>query len=231
MISQDLISDQHFNSISIESQNIFIRMLTVADDCGVVPANEYRLNVLINTPKKIIPKIGKIIDEIVKNGLGYLFEYNNEKFFAFKPSSFRDYQSYILKKATKSEYLRIPKEEFLSVSKNFQELPRISGRVDESALSTVESKEYKVESIKYKDNRLIVPENLIEEFCSEFSRELYEKELPKMEKWLRFNKPKKDYKRFIFNWLNKGSNDGRTTNAGRPAAEPGKYDKVVIRGT
>jgi hypothetical protein len=158
MISQDLISDEHFNSISLDAQNIFIRMLSVSDDCGVVPANPYRLNVLINTPNKLRPRLDRILGELVGAGMGYLFEYHDEKFFAFKPSSFEDYQSYILKKATKSEYLRIPKDEFATLSKSFQELPRTSGRVDGSALSTVESKEYKVESKEQKAERgFVVP--------------------------------------------------------------------------
>ncbi|OGU84382.1 MAG: hypothetical protein A2W11_03750 [Ignavibacteria bacterium RBG_16_35_7] len=148
MISQELISDEHFNSISIEAQNIFVRMLSVSDDCGVVPANIYKLNVLINTPKKILGKIEETLAELVKSGLGYLFFFREERFFTFKPSSFEDYQSYILKKATKSEYLRIPKEEFLEISKNFQELPRNSIHIPKSAVSTVESRKQRVESKK-----------------------------------------------------------------------------------
>ena len=217
MISQELISDEHFNSISIEAQNIFIRMLSVSDDCGVVPANIYKLNVLINTPKRILPRLEQILKELTENGLGYLFDYKGEQFFAFKPAAFQDYQSYILKKATKSEYLRIPKEDFEELSKNFQEILRNSLHNNISAVSTVESKEYKVESRKqkaerataiYREGKLIIPDSLFESLCSEFNRELLISELPKMEKWLKFNKPKKDYNRFIFNWLNRTNNNG-----------------------
>ena len=62
--------------------------------------------------------------------------------------------------------------------------------------------------ITYKDKKLFISESLFEEFCSEFSRELLMREIPKMERWLKFNKPKKDYKRFIFNWLNKEHGNG-----------------------
>jgi hypothetical protein len=146
MISQELISDEHFNSISLEAQNIFVRMLSVSDDCGVVPANNYKLNVLINTPKKIINRLDDVLLELIESGLGYLFFYKEERFFAFKPSSFEDFQSYILKKATKSEYLRIPKDEFIELSKKFQEIPRNSIHINKSAVSTVESKKHRVES-------------------------------------------------------------------------------------
>ena len=152
MISQDIISDEHFNSLSLDTQNVFIRMLTVSDDCGVVPAATYRLNVLINTPPSIAEKIQLAVDEIVASGLGYRFTWNDDDFFAFKPKSFNEYQSYILKKATKSEYLRIPKEEFEEVSRKFQELPRNSGRISKSALAQykAESRKQKVESRKQK---------------------------------------------------------------------------------
>ena len=146
MISQDMISDPHFNSVSLEAQNIFVRMLAVSDDCGVVPANIYRLNVIINTPARLSKRLDSILAEIASAGLGYVFEYNDERYFAFKPASFSDYQSYILKKSTKSEYLRIPKEDFEVLSKNFQELPRNSGRVEQSASSTVESRKQTAES-------------------------------------------------------------------------------------
>lgn len=148
MISAELISDPEYNSLSLEAQNIFIRMLSISDDCGVVPANTYRLNTLINTPPKQKEKIQQYVDEIVSVGLGNRFTYRNENYFSFKAKSFEDYQSYILKKATKSEYLRIPKEDFQELSKNFQELPRISFQDEQSAVSTVESKKQKVESIK-----------------------------------------------------------------------------------
>ena len=145
MISETMLSDERFNQISIGAQNIFLRMLAVSDDCGVVPAGTYRLNVLINTPPKLQKRVQEIVDEIVAAGMGHRFEYASEPFFAFKPDSFQDYQSYILAKATKSEYLRISKDDFLGISKNFSESP---DRVGDSASRTVESREYKAISIK-----------------------------------------------------------------------------------
>jgi len=116
MISQELISDPEFNFLSIEAQNIFIRMLSVSDDCGVVPANSYRLNTLINTPEELKENLQEFIDEIVCRNLGVRFEYGDENFFSFKKKSFEDYQSYILKKATKSEYLKIHKGDVESLN-------------------------------------------------------------------------------------------------------------------
>lgn len=146
MISADLLSDEHFNSLSLEAQNIFIRMLAVSDDCGVVPASEYRLNVLINTPKPLSKKINKILDEILSLGLGVRFTHGEEEFFAFKPGPFQDYQSYILNKARKSEYLRISRDEYAELSKKFSEVPRSSRNNFPSAVRTVESREQRAES-------------------------------------------------------------------------------------
>ena len=170
MISQDMISDEAFNCVSLEAQNIFIRMLAVSDDCGVVPANSYKLNVLINTPPKLSKKIQELLDELIDAGLGYRFTYNGENFFAFKPKSFEDYQSYILKKATKSEYLRIPKKDFEELSKNFPETPRVSSQPNESALSTVESRKQKVESkeqrVESKEQKAPAEKNACGEFLN-----------------------------------------------------------------
>lgn len=153
MISQDMISDEHFNALSLEAQNVFLRMLSVSDDCGVVPASAYRLNVLINTPKKLEGKIGRLVDEIVSHNLGHRFEYCGAEYFAFKQKSFAEYQSYILNKATKSEYLRIPKEDFERVSSSFQEVLGNSGRVDPTGSCTVESRKQKVEGREKKEER------------------------------------------------------------------------------
>lgn len=160
MISAELISDPEYNSLSIEAQNIFIRMLAISDDCGVVPANTYRLNTLINTPPKKKDKIQSLVDEIVSVGLGFRLVCRGEDYFAFKPQSFEDYQSYILKKATKSEYLRIPKEEYVELSKSFQEIPRNSFHNSKSAVSTVESRKQKAESNKQKAERAEMPDKL-----------------------------------------------------------------------
>lgn len=153
MISADLISDPHFNGLSLEAQNVFLRMLSVSDDCGVVPINEYRLNTIINTPDRLKKKIRVIVDEIVSAGLGNVFQYSSDDFFAFKSKSFEEYQSYILKKATKSEYLRIPTDEFRELSKSFLEILGNSGNISKSALAQYKdiSIKQRVESKEIKD--------------------------------------------------------------------------------
>jgi len=154
MISEDMISDERFNRVSLEAQNVFLRMLAVSDDCGVVPAGSYRLNVLVNTPPKLQGRIREILEEIVSAGLGFIFRHREEEFFAFKPESFQAYQSYILNKATKSEYLRMSKAEFVDASKNFLEIPRTSGRVDDETSCAVESRKQKVESREIRKSEL-----------------------------------------------------------------------------
>lgn len=112
MISQNLISDEQFNALSMESQNLFIRMLVVSDDCGVVPASEYTLNALVNPPKKVKRSIRKYLDEIVSQGLGRIIEHGSKQYFFFKAESFKRFQSYIINKRQKSEYLKMSAEEF-----------------------------------------------------------------------------------------------------------------------
>ncbi len=138
MISQELIYDENFNSISIKAQNIFVRMLVVSDDFGVVPANDYTLRAILNPPEKLSKKLQEILKEIVVAKLGITFNYADKFWFMFKPQSFETINSYVLNKRTKSEYLKLDKDEILS--EKFQEILRNS---------TVFSSEH-IESIKIK---------------------------------------------------------------------------------
>lgn len=64
-------------------------------------------------------------------------------------------------------------------------------------------KEKNREAIKFQDGNLLVPVALLEHFHSEFGVALVNSELRKMVSWLKVNKPKKDYNRFVWNWLSK----------------------------
>lgn len=112
MISQELIYDESFNSLSIEAQLLFIRMLAVSDDCGIVPAAEYTLLALTNPPDKIKKNLSHYINEIIKAEIGRVVSYEGKKYFLFKKDSFERYQSYIINKRVTSEYLRISSAEF-----------------------------------------------------------------------------------------------------------------------
>jgi hypothetical protein len=144
MISQELIIDEDFNSLSLQAQNIFTRLLAVSDDYGVIPANVYTLDKLINTPKKI--DLAKSLNEIIALNLIFLLEYQGKQFYVFKRDRFDEYQSYLIQKRTKSEYLRLSKEEI--DSEKFQEILRNYSNLGSSP---IESIKYKVESTKIKE--------------------------------------------------------------------------------
>lgn len=127
MISQNLLLDESFNSLSVSAQNIFVRMLVVSDDYGVVPASEYVLRKLINIPESV--KLMEYIQEIVDQGLGKRFRYDGKPFFIYKRDRFDEYQSYLIKNRRKSEYLRLTSQqiqEFSGGSGKFLELPGTS---------------------------------------------------------------------------------------------------------
>ncbi|MFA7521057.1 hypothetical protein, partial [Shewanella sp.] len=207
MLSESLLYDPHFNSISIEAQNLFVRMLIKTDDYGILPADQWTM---FNLSTKTLNSLEKLIGEIESAGLVKLFQYEEKPFIAFKRDRFDEYQSYLIQKRTKSEYLRLTKdvmesshlEEILGNSWKFQKVTPVTHRKYK-----VESNKYKdkdiEETISFKDGKLTIPNHLKEEFYATFSRQRVDSEIPAMEKWLKFNKPKKDYKRFIFNWLNK----------------------------
>ena len=112
MVSEHLIFDEEFNSLSLEAQNIFIRLLAKSDDFGVVPAGSKILCHLINCPAEINGRLDDVLLEITRAGLGRLFEYKAKQFFVFKQESFTRYQSYIFNKRSGSEYLKVSAKEF-----------------------------------------------------------------------------------------------------------------------
>lgn len=144
MISQELIIDERFNALSLAGQNVFTRLLAVSDDYGVVPANIYTLDKLINTPKKI--NLENTLQEILNTGLIFFLEYQGKPFYMFKRDRFDEYQSYLIQKRTKSEYLRLSNEEI--ESEKFQEILR---NYSDLGCSPIESRKNKVLSIKIKE--------------------------------------------------------------------------------
>ena len=147
MLSQELIYDEEFNSLTLEAQNLFIRMLTVSDDFGVIPATPYTLITLTNPPKKMIKSIEIHLQQIINVGLGKLFTYEEKRYFIFKQSSFDRINSYVINKRTRSEYLKLDKD-FIE-SEKFSELLGNSQQVGDKS---IESNKYKVKSIKQKDD-------------------------------------------------------------------------------
>ena len=112
MISQELVFDEEFNVLSFEAQSMFLRMLAISDDCGVVPATYTRLRSMTNLPTWNDKKIDKHLKEILNLQLGLLVEYNGKPYFIFKIESFARYQSYIINKRQISEYLKISADSF-----------------------------------------------------------------------------------------------------------------------
>ena len=136
MISQELIIDEDFNTLSLSGQNIFTRLLAVSDDYGVIPANIYTLDKLINTPKKI--NLENTLKEIVASRLIFLLEYQGKSFYMFKRDRFDEYQSYLIQKRTKSEYLRLSNEEI--ESEKFQEVLRNYSDLGSSPIESIKNK-------------------------------------------------------------------------------------------
>ncbi len=213
MISDKLIYDEHFNALSIEAQNIFVRMLAKTDDCGIIPANVAALAALINPPDKLRKKLAGIVTEIADAGLGFLVTHGGRLYFLFKPSSFLTINSYIINKRVNSEYLGITADEFDAVDWSSKK-SSYDGQlnVNCSANDIVSSKQ-KVESRKQKETemavitngKIVIPDGLREKYAAEFGRGLMDAQIPKMERWLSVNQPKKDVNRFIWNWLNRAA--------------------------
>jgi len=151
MLAQDIIFDEDFNSLSIESQNLFLRLLTITDDCGIVPGNEYQLKTMLNLHSKIYSNLQKFLKELVISKLLISFTHNEKPFFAFKQEPFENYQAFIIKNRTRSEYLKLKLSDFQLLKSNLQEFTVNYGNYLDNGSYHIESKEYKVISKEYKD--------------------------------------------------------------------------------
>jgi hypothetical protein len=89
------------------------------------------------------------LDEIIGAGLGFRFPFEGNDFFMLKRDRFDDYQSYLISKRTKSEYLRLTSKEM--DSEKFQEFLRTYSKNSKSVLRSIESTKHEVQSIKQKE--------------------------------------------------------------------------------
>jgi hypothetical protein len=115
VISAALLVDERFNRLSMEAQLLFLRMLCISDDYGIVPANEAELAVMLNLPDEIRNNFTVILQELIDEGLGYFLAFDNKRFFTYKPLSFKHWQAQLLSRRRKSEYLRLPGEQVLKL--------------------------------------------------------------------------------------------------------------------
>jgi hypothetical protein len=212
MLSENILYDPSYNSLSIEAQALFVRMLIKTDDYGVLPGDQFSM---LNLPRHTERQLESLLAEIEDAGLIKGFLYEEKPFFAFKRDRFDDYQSYLIAKRTKSEYLRLDRESM--EGKVFQDILGHSWKFQK--VTPLTHRKYRVESTEHKDKnnrrefasydegtkQLIVPESVKEALVAEYGRPLYESEVPAMERWLKVNKPKRDYNRFMWNWLNRSA--------------------------
>jgi hypothetical protein len=152
VISAELLVDQEFNSLSLEAQCLFFRMLTISDDYGVVPANEFRLCSVLNLPARIREDVGSFVDEIVNKHLGFRMNVDGKPFFVFKPQSFKFWQAQLLSRRQRSEFLRMPGEEVLKlfaeqlhIHLDFRSQPKTSDLRVESRKQREDGSEQKAE--------------------------------------------------------------------------------------
>jgi len=69
MISENILYDPQFNSVGIEAQCLFVRMLTKTDDYGIIPAEPYSLISMLNLPEVLKKHLEKYIGELEGAGL------------------------------------------------------------------------------------------------------------------------------------------------------------------
>jgi hypothetical protein len=238
MISQEIISDEEFNSLSVEAQLLFIRMLAVSDDCGVVPASEYTLACLVNPPVAIKTNLKMFLGEIVDTNLGSIVSFNDKLFFIFKQDSFNRFQSYIFNKRFRSEYLKISAKEFDAINwtenkgQKPYEVHMVTNCdhmvVNGSRKQQVESRKQKVESRKKggKPESIEVLKTYLKEIGIEAETDKFF-DYYETNGWVqgRQGKPIKDWKAAARNWKRNMRSYGNRSNG----ADISKYPTLSKR--
>jgi hypothetical protein len=147
VISSAMLVDEEFNSLSMEAQILFLRMLCISDDYGVVPANPFQLAAMINPSEEIRKNLEAILYEIIDQRLGFKIQVENKPYFIFKPNSFKHWQAQLLSRRAKSEYLRMAGEEVLELfAQQLQVHLEDLGRQAKTSNAEVESRKQKAES-------------------------------------------------------------------------------------
>lgn len=146
-ITQDMNFDEQFNKLPIGSQILFYRFISIADDCGVIPANEYTLHSMINTPPEIKRNYSKLLQNILDLKLMYKFTYSNKEFLCFKRSSFEELQKFVIKNRTRSEYTKLQLDDYFELYSKLQEITVNYSDVEHTTLK-LESKAKAKESGK-----------------------------------------------------------------------------------
>jgi len=146
VISAELLVDEEFNSLSLEAQLLFLRMLCISDDYGIVPTNEFRLCAVLNLPERLSVNLGAYIEEIITKRLGFRLEVDNKPYFVFKPCAFKFWQAQLLSRRQKSEYLRMSGEEVLKLfSQHLQIHLEDFGRLPKTSDLRVEGRKQKAD--------------------------------------------------------------------------------------
>jgi hypothetical protein len=230
MLSENLLYDPHYNSLGLAAQNLFVRMLIKTDDYGIIPIDEYGLSSMLNLPAPLRKNLSNLLVEIETAGVGFRFDYQDKDFFFFKRERFDEYQSYLIQKRTKSEYLRFTKDfmegdgfqELLGNSKKFPKVTPVTHKEYK-----VKSREYEVESIKQKDRPGNVEE--VAQYMAEI--EVPSPEVEAAAYWDHFNGngwkvgkgglPMKDWKATVRTWKRNGekyANNRNSNGSNRPGS-------------
>jgi hypothetical protein len=202
MIEISIAHDKALNSLSEWPQLLYLKLLPHTDDFGRFEADpaivKARVDPLGTRPVEDFDIALKVMGQvklisIYQTDRGRLVLQMNQE-------SFERINAFLIKHRTSSEYPPY-KEGYELIC---GDMPSYRHRK-----TPEEPPKTKADFVVFKDGHLCVPDGIMEQFIADFGRASVVSEIPKMERWLKYNKPKKDYKRFMFNWLNKatGGND------------------------
>lgn len=146
IIGEEINQDPAVATLSLEAWVLFVKFLSISDDYGIVPLNSHRLRARLHIPERIDKNFPKYLGEIISASLGGILQYKSEEWFFFKPESFYYWQSCLISRRTKSEYLKLSGQEVIEAIRKASEA--IAKGSASQPKPTIESRKYKVESIR-----------------------------------------------------------------------------------
>ncbi len=206
MIEITIAHDKDFNALPEFAQLLYLKALPHTDDFGRFEGDVDVFKARADPfGKRPIEQYESAMREIAGAHLWSIYRTPNGKMvIQYDIESFERINAFLIKNRSGYEYPGfIDEEGYELICGDMPAYPVVSKKQEVKSIKQKDKEEGRKPRILYKDKKLVIPDDLREDLAAEFGRLLLDREIPKMESWLKVNKPKKDFNRFVWNWLNR----------------------------
>lgn len=101
-----MVFDDDINSLSDFEERVFVRLLVIADDYGIIPGKISELCKRTGIDRSRIEEFSGAVRKLLEISILQKLTFGGEPFFSFKPHTFDEIQTEV-RKRTRSEYLKV----------------------------------------------------------------------------------------------------------------------------